>query len=99
MLRCQGEVVRYESRPWAMEGRTGVSRTARVQTTRADFIDVTIPEGFSPEPRDGDTVDWAVVPGVSNGKVRVTVRSVWSAAAPARPAEPRPGPQGVVRPA
>lgn len=77
MLRCMGEVVRFERRPWQMEGRSGISKTARVQTTRADFVDVTVPEDAT-EPRDGDVVDWAVAPGVSNGRVRVTLKGDWA---------------------
>ena len=80
MLRCMGEVVRFERKPWAMEGRSGVSKTARVQTTRADFVDVKVPED-APEPRDGDLVDWAVTPGVSNGRATVNLKGDWDVVA------------------
>ncbi len=59
MFRVSGEVVRYERKPWEMEGRTGITRTARVLVGRADFVDVKIPAAM-PEPRENDVVDWAV---------------------------------------
>lgn len=83
MLRCTGKVVRFESKPWTMEGRAGVTHTARVMVGDADFADVKIPvdaNGQCPVqfPSKGDAIDYAVTPGVSNGKVSVTVRGDWS---------------------
>ncbi|MCU1592552.1 MAG: hypothetical protein JWP11_3808 [Frankiales bacterium] len=83
MLRCTGTVKRFESKPWSMSGadgvRTGVTHTARVLVGDADFVDVKIPvdgNGVSPVPmpRKGDVVDYAVVPGISGGKVSLSVR-------------------------
>lgn len=78
MLRVSGEVVRFEKKPWTMEGRSGITKTARVQTTRADFVDVKLGEDVS-EPREGDLVDWAVTPGVSGGRVSVNHKGDWAA--------------------
>ncbi len=70
MLRATGEVVRFEAKPWKMDdGRTGVSRTARLLIGRCDFADVVIPETMTP--RVGDMVDWAVTAGLSFGKIKV----------------------------
>jgi hypothetical protein len=87
MLRCAGEVVRYERKPWTMEGRSGITKTARVQTTRADFVDVKVPDD-APEPRDGDIVDWAVSPGVNNGRMTINLRGDWAAIADGAKAAP-----------
>ena len=83
MLRCTGTVVRFESKPWTMEGRTGVTHTARVLVGDADFADIKIAVDANgqtpvPFPHKGDEVDWAVVPGVSGGKVSVTLRDTWA---------------------
>jgi hypothetical protein len=59
MFRVTGEVVRYERKPWDIDGRHGISRQARVLVGRADFVDVKYPENL-PEPREGDQVDLAV---------------------------------------
>lgn len=77
MLRCTGKVVRFESKPWTMEGRSGTTHTCRVMVGDADFADVKVPEGVQ-HPRKGDHVDFGVVPGISGGKVSVTVRGNWS---------------------
>lgn len=84
MLRVTGEVVRYEQRPWTMDGRSGVSRVARVLVGRADFADVHFPESAAP-PRDGDLADWAVIPSVSSGKVRCTFVGEWAKVVPPAP--------------
>lgn len=81
MLRLTGEVVRYTRKPWAMEGRSGIAKTARVVVGRADFVDVSIPDD-SEEPREGDVVDWAVRPGVNSGKLRITLLGDWNKAGP-----------------
>ena len=90
MLRCKGEVVRFTKKSWSMEGRSGITKTVRVQTTRADFVDVVISEDIG-EPRDGDFVDYAVVPGISGGKVRLSVASEWSAVAATVPEQSSSG--------
>lgn len=59
MFRVTGEVVRYERKPWDIDGRHGISRQARILVGRADFVDVKYPENL-PEPREGDVVDLAV---------------------------------------
>jgi hypothetical protein len=78
MLRCTGKVVRIESKPWTMEGRAGITTTARVLVGEADFSDVKIPDATVKFPAKGDLVDYAVVPGVNNGRLSVTVRGNWS---------------------
>jgi hypothetical protein len=88
MLRCTGKVVRFESKPWSMnrDGQmaSGITHTARVIVGDADFVDVKIPSDSNgmtpvPFPTKGDQVDYAVVPGVSGGKVSVNVRGTWEA--------------------
>jgi hypothetical protein len=79
MLRCVGEVVRFERKPWAMEGRTGTSQTARVLVGRADFVDVNVPEQLGIAPRDGDQVDWAVLVTSPGGRAKITLQGDWSA--------------------
>ena len=81
MFRVTGEVVRFQRRPWSMDGRSGVTRTARVLVGRADFCDVTVPEEF-PEPREGDSVDWAVEVSVRNGRLRVVLAGDFAVAVP-----------------
>jgi hypothetical protein len=73
MLRVTGRVARIESKPWTMEGRSGVTTTARIVVGDADFADVKIPDNVA-HPSKGDEIDYAVVPGVSGGKVGITVR-------------------------
>lgn len=99
MLRLMGEVVRYERKPWTMEGRSGIARTARVLVGRADFVDVSVPED-QPEPRDGDRVDWAIRPGVNNGRLRLTLLGQYTAVVPDAPrvgGEPAKPPVAAVR--
>lgn len=72
MLRVTGEVVRYERKPWAMEGKTGITRKARVLVGKADFVDITFPEAL-PEPREGDNVDLGVTVTAPSGRVKITV--------------------------
>lgn len=71
MLRVTGEVVRYQKNAWNMDGRSGVAKTARVLVGRADFADVRVPEQ-TPDPREGDWVDWAVEVDTAYNKLRVT---------------------------
>lgn len=77
MLRLQGEVVKFTSKPWKMDdGSQGISHTARVETGRGEYEDVKIPDsagGFAPA--DGDQADWAVT--IRFGKVVFV--SQWSA--------------------
>lgn len=99
MLRCTGKVVRFESKPWSMTDngntRNGITHTARVLVGDADFCDVKIPtdaNGQTPVqfPGKGDRVDYAVVPGISGGKVSTTVRGHWSDIVTEEPAEDEP---------
>ncbi len=88
MLRVTGEVVRFEMKPWTMEGRTGVSRKARVLVGRADFVDVAYPDNIEP-PVEGDVVDLGVLITAPGGRVKITVQGRWDrlfpASAPAVP--------------
>jgi hypothetical protein len=84
MLRCTGEIVRFERKPWSKDGRTGVMKTARVLVGRADFVDVDVAED-APEPREGDQIDWGVTFSVRAGRgnygpqASVRYRGEWSA--------------------
>ena len=61
MYRVTGEVVKVESKPWAMDGRAGVSTRVRVLVGRADFCDVKIADTAGiPIPNVGDFVDYGV---------------------------------------
>lgn len=78
MLRCIGEVVRVEQKPWKMDdGRFGVTRKARVLIGRADLLDVDVPETL-PFPYDGEKVDWDIDVSVSYGKLKATLRGSWA---------------------
>jgi len=72
MPRATGEVVAYERRNWNMTGadgaaRSGTTRLAKIQESRASIIEVRIPDSL-PEPREGDLVDLLVDVRVSGGK-------------------------------
>lgn len=75
-LRVAGEVVDVSAKQWSMEGRTGVTRKARVQTSRKDWVDVTFPDD-QPLPADGDVVDLAVRASVSGSSVKITSLGPW----------------------
>jgi hypothetical protein len=81
MLRLQGRCVRFTEKPWSMEGRSGITRTARVIVGEADFIDATIQENM-PSPYTGQVVDWAIRPGVNNGRLRLTVEGEYESVVP-----------------
>lgn len=79
--------MRCESKPWTMNdasgSRSGVTTTVRVLVGDADFVDVKIPTDQAgattvPFPSKGESVDYGVVPGISGGKVSLSVRGNWS---------------------
>lgn len=82
MLRVTGEIVRIETKPWSMEGRSGVTQKARILVGKADFVDVTYPEGAL-MPAEGAKVDLAVIAAAPSGRLKITVKGDWSALFPA----------------
>jgi hypothetical protein len=78
MLRATGRVGRVESKPWAMDGKSGTTHTVRLIVGTCDVLDVKVPEDQTlPEVRT--EVDWGVV-ALSNERGRMTVKRVldWS---------------------
>lgn len=78
MLRATGTVGKYERSHYDFtdstsgERRAGETRKCRVVVGRADFLDVIVPDTM-PEPRVGDEIDWAIVPEVRGGRLRLKV--------------------------
>ncbi len=78
MLRATGRVGRVESKPWAMDGKSGITNLIRVMVGTCDFLDVKVPDD-QPLPARGDDVDWGVIAiGNERGKVTVKRACDWS---------------------
>lgn len=82
MLRVTGECVRVEQTPYEFDGRSGISRKARVLVGRADFVDVKFDQ-HAALPAEGELVDFAVTVranagrGGSDPRISYTVAGDW----------------------
>lgn len=77
MLRATGRVLRVESKPWTMEGRSGITHNVRLMVGDADFVDLKYPE-LLPLPTKGEAVDLAVLASCPGGRLSLTVRGPWA---------------------
>lgn len=78
MLRATGRVGRVESKPWAMDGKSGITHTVRLIVGDCDVLDVRVPDDQTlPDVRT--EVDWGVV-ALANERGKLTVKRVldWS---------------------